>query len=385
MKIHFFISLFLIFSIYDCFAQEDAYEEIKNNEISIPSAPAFALLGVNPEMVMRPSDIKSFKVDWRIKNYNLAPDLALEAQPLWHFYYKNKPFNEYLTASRITKKLSTASLSFGTAKVDGINHASYAIKLNLFQSDNIMNDEEFIRTMSKNHQLQVKEIDQQIDSIVYLRYSNTDPTIKEECEILLDDLRQSKRLLNQSMGEEFRMEIAQYQAEHWNRTMLDIAFGSVYTYDNGGFDSLKVKRAGYGIWLNGCIKAGKNGLVSGIARYTKIQEKANQMLGLSYRYGNQRYNFYVEGMLERLNNYFDPNLENPYDEDYFSLKHSDDLGSSWIPFSNEVIKTQFTISYGGDFKLSRNILLNFALRSQFTKELKINRLIPVANVVCLMK
>jgi hypothetical protein len=221
--------------------------------------------------------------------------------------------------------------------------------------------------------------------MVYLRYSSSDPQIKEECDILLEELRLNKRLINQSMGEEFRMQIAQYQAEHWNRTMLDMAFGSVYTYNNNGIDSLKVKRAGYGIWLNGCLKAGRNGLLSGIARYTKVSDRANKMIGISYRYGSQRYNFYVETMYERLNNYFDANLENPYEENFFSANHSDDLGSSWIPFGNEVTKTQFTISYGGDFKLSNNILLNFALRSQFTKELKVNRLIPVANIVCLMK
>ena len=85
-------------------AQKDVYDEVKNAEMSIPSAPAFAMLGVNPELVMRPSDLKSFKVDWRIKNYNLAPDLALEAQPFWHFYYKNITFDEYAAASRFAKK-----------------------------------------------------------------------------------------------------------------------------------------------------------------------------------------------------------------------------------------------------------------------------------------
>jgi len=76
-------------------AQEEGYASLKASEMVIPSSPAFALLGVNPEMVLRPSDLKSFKVDWRIKNYNLAPDLALEAQPLWHFYYKKKANKPY--------------------------------------------------------------------------------------------------------------------------------------------------------------------------------------------------------------------------------------------------------------------------------------------------
>ena len=33
-------------------AQQDVYDEVKNAEMSIPSAPAFAMLGVNPELVI---------------------------------------------------------------------------------------------------------------------------------------------------------------------------------------------------------------------------------------------------------------------------------------------------------------------------------------------
>ena len=100
---------FLFFFCATITAQEEVFEELKNSEVSIPSAPAFAMLGVNPEFVMRPSDLRSFKVDWRIKNYNLAPDLALEAQPLWHFYYKKRSFDEYLSSGMVAKKLSTLS------------------------------------------------------------------------------------------------------------------------------------------------------------------------------------------------------------------------------------------------------------------------------------
>lgn len=368
------------------YAQQDVYDELKNAEMSIPSAPAFAMLGVNPELVMRPSDLKSFKVDWRIKNYNLAPDLALEAQPLWHFYYKKRTFDEYAAASRFAKKLSTLSLSAGTAKIDNINHASYSIKVNLYKKNDVINDTMLLKQLKSEHRKQLEKYNLQIDSLITLRYNSTDPKRKDEIDRALDVIRYEMQNTHEISRLKYKNIIEQYNAEHWNTTMIDVAFGSVYTYDNAGIDSLKVKRAGYAIWLNGGLKMGDHGLMSGMFRYTKIVDSSNKMFGLNFRYGSQRYNFYAEVVYEVLGNYFDPNQELAFDQDeYFANKYIEDIGSGWLDFNNTETKTQYTIAYGGDFKLSKNILLNFALRTQFTSEIKLTRLLPVANIICLMK
>jgi len=368
------------------YAQQDVYDELKNAEMSIPSAPAFAMLGVNPELVMRPSDLKSFKVDWRIKNYNLAPDLALEAQPLWHFYYKKRTFDEYAAASRFAKKLSTLSLSAGTAKIDNINHASYSIKVNLYKKNDVINDTMLLKQLKSEHRKQLEKYNLQIDSLITLRYNSTDPKRKDEIDRALDVIRYEMQNTHEISRLKYKNIIEQYSAEHWNTTMIDVAFGSVYTYDNAGIDSLKVKRAGYAIWLNGGLKMGDHGLMSGMFRYTKIVDSSNKMFGLNFRYGSQRYNFYAEVVYEVLGNYFDPNQELAFDQDeYFANKYIEDIGSGWLDFNNTETKTQYTIAYGGDFKLSKNILLNFALRTQFTSEIKLTRLLPVANIICLMK
>jgi hypothetical protein len=367
-------------------AQKDVYDEVKNAEMSIPSAPAFAMLGVNPELVMRPSDLKSFKVDWRIKNYNLAPDLALEAQPFWHFYYKKRTFDEYAAASRFAKKLSTLSLSIGTAKIDNINHASYSIKLNLYKKNDVINDTFLLKQLRSEHRNQLQNFNAQIDSLVILRYQTTDPKRKNEIDKELDVIRYEMKNIDEISRLKYRNIIDQYNGENWNNTMLDAAFGSVFTYDNAGIDSLKVKRAGYALWLNGCLKMGDHGLMSGLFRYTRIVDSSNKMFGLNFRYGSQRYNFYAEVVYEILGNYFDPNQELAFDEDeYFAGKYIEDIGSGWLDFNNTETKTQYTMAYGGDFKLSRNILLNFALRTQFTSDIKLTRLLPVANIICLMK
>ena len=385
-KLLFLFTSFMLFILTIHAQNEEVYEEVKNAEMSIPSAPAFAMLGVNPEMVMRPSDLKSFKVDWRVKNYNLAPDLALEAQPLWHFYYKKRTFDEYAAASRFAKKLSTLSLSMGTAKIDNINHASYSIKVNLYKKNDVINDTTLLKQLTSEHHRQLDDFNQQLDSLVTLRYQTTDPDRKEEIERQLDVIRYEMKNSHEISRLKYRNILEQYNAENWNNTMLDAAFGSVYTYDNGGIDSLKVKRAGFSMWVNGCLKMGDHGLMSGLFRYTRIVDSSNKMFGLNFRYGSQRYNFYAEVVYEILGNYFDPNQEFAFDEDeYFAGKYIEDIGSGWLDFNNTDSKTQYTVAYGGDFKLSKNILLNFALRTQFTSDIKLTRLLPVANIICLMK
>ncbi|MFZ1705844.1 MAG: hypothetical protein WAT79_15975 [Saprospiraceae bacterium] len=385
-KILFLFTTFMI-SILSIHAQvEEIYDEVKNIEMSIPSAPAFAMLGVNPELVMRPADLKSFKVDWRVKNYNLAPDLALEAQPLWHFYYKRRPFDEYASASQFAKKLSTLSLSAGTAKIDNVNHASYSVKLNLYKKHDVINDTVLIKQLTTEHRRQLDEFNQQIDSLVILRYQTTDPKRKDEIERELDVVRYEMKNTQEVSIMKYRNILEQYNAENWNNTMIDVAFGSVYTYDNGAIDSLKVKKAGFSMWINGCLKMGDHGLMSGLFRYTRIIDSSNKMFGLNFRYGSQRYNFYAEVVYENLGNYYDPNQEFAFDEEeYFAGKYIEDIGSGWLDFNNTDTKTQYTISYGGDFKLNRNILLNFALRTQFSKDIKLTRLLPVANIICLMR
>ena len=53
-------------------AEDLSGDIMRKSEFAIPSSPAFSLLGVTPEMVTRPGSVQDFKVDWRLKNYNIA-------------------------------------------------------------------------------------------------------------------------------------------------------------------------------------------------------------------------------------------------------------------------------------------------------------------------
>ena len=109
-------SLLLLVALPAVAQDYDEYAEETN--FFIPSAPAFTMLGVTPEIVTRPGYTREFKVDWRIKNYNLAPDLALEAMPVWFLYYDRHDLDVYRRATPLQKTLSTLSFSMATAKID---------------------------------------------------------------------------------------------------------------------------------------------------------------------------------------------------------------------------------------------------------------------------
>ncbi|MFZ1704868.1 MAG: hypothetical protein WAT79_11020 [Saprospiraceae bacterium] len=385
MKISVILIVSMVFT-HLIYAQDDQYGLMKNVEMSIPSSPAFALLGVNPEIVLRPGDLRSFKVDWRIKNYNLAPDLAIEGQPIWHFYFKKKSWLEYMALSKMARKLSTLSVSGATAKIDGINHASYAIKVNLYKKNDPLTNKILSRKIDSEVEIQEKILSRKVDSLISLRYNTTDPKVKEDIEVQLEAIHLQKVGISQEAIMIYQNMVEQFMAENWNQTMLDFAFGSVYTYDNASLDSLKIQKAGFGLWINGCLKSGKHGLMTGMVRYSNIQNKSNMLYGLGYRYGNVKYNFFIEVAFEKLNNYFDAQGDQPFnDDEIFAAKYIEDVGNGWLDFKPNEALNQWTIAYGGDFKLSRNILLNFSLRTQFKKDFSLTRLLPVANIICLMK
>lgn len=355
---------------------------IRNSEFAIPSSPAFALLGSTPEMVTRAGTVQDFKVDWRIKNYNLAPDLALEMQPFWAFYYDRKGLDEYRKATPFMRTLSTLSLSFGIAKNDNVNHFAYAAKLNLFREKDPVSDPVLLNQMAEELAEQqgplkeyLRDLRAQLDTV-----SNRDERM-----ILRDEIFNTRgQMASLQRGQKAHLiEVqARYMAENWNSSGLDIAFGRVYTYAND-LDTLNIQNAGYALWLNGAVRSGHRGLLGGIFRIKTVGLNQDFMTGVSYRFGGARFSFYSEFVYESLKNF---SVSGFSDDELFASKYSRDLDNGWLQF-NEPIEsiTRLTLTYGGDFRLSNGILLNFALRTKLDERIKFKTLIPVANVTCLMR
>lgn len=355
---------------------------VRESEFHIPSTPAFSLLGVTPEMVTRPGTVQDFKVDWRIKNYTLAPDLALEAQPLWVLYYDRKGLGAYRKASPFMKTLSTLSLSFGTAKMDGLNHLAYSLKLSLYREKDPVSDVDLISDMA----LELAEREAPIKKNVEFLKSELDTASSKEMRLMIREeiyrAREELSIMRRDVKRELINVQRAYMEENWNSDALDVAFGKVSTYNND-LDSLNFEKAGVGIWVNGAKGIGRNGLLTGITKLKFIGENQDFMLGASYRFGGYRFSFYAELVYELLQN----RSENGFSEDeLFDYKYDRDLGNGWAKFDEALVGvSQWNMTYGGDFRLSNGISLNFALRTRLDQNLKFKKFLPVANVTCLMR
>jgi len=374
------VSLILVAQL--CFGQ--SYESDFAPTItpaSIPSSPAFSLLGVNPELINRPSDIKQFKVDWRIKNYKLAPDLALEAQPIWAFFQKKRGIEAYRKSSALTKLFSTTSFSFGTAKIDNVNHMAYAIKLNLHKEKDPLLDNEAILKKEQELLEQIQPILEEIKSLTISRNDILDKQTMLATDSTIVSLNREIEFLKKEKLAELKSDSELFAQENWNMDMVDLAFGRVYKYDNAALDSLRFEQAGFGIWLNAAKGYGKNGLLTGMLKLNRIGTNSNWMYGISYRHGSERFNFFIEAVRSNMNN----NEANGFDEEeQFAGLRSADLGSGWYKYEEGEGYKMWSLSYGGDFRLSDNILLNFSLRTELRDGFSFNRFIPIANLICLM-
>jgi len=340
------------------------------------------MLGVTPEVVTRPGYVRDFKVDWRIKNYKVAPDLALEAQPVWLLYYDRHDLDRYRRATSLQKTLSTMSFSFATAKIDNVNHMSTAIKFNIYREKDPIMDKKLIAELQREVDWDEFEIIAKMNRLRDSLDFETDPDYKVVLRDSLVELRTNLKSIRTGQKDKLKSIQEEYVMENWNASMLDVAIGRVWTYNNAGLDSLKTQGAGFAFWMNGSLRMGDKGQILGLLRYKKSGFDSMISLGGAYRYGSPRYNFYAELVYETLPDYNNAVLS---DEEIFAGNVSYDLGSGWLHYDDSEMRTYWTMAYGGDFMLNKNILLNFALRTKFTSGFKFTQLLPVANLTCLMR
>jgi len=366
MKTLTFIFLFCYY--FSCFVQaqvivnEATTEVVKATEFSIPSSPAFIMLDASPDRITKPGLPRNFKVDWSLKSYSLSPNLALEAQPIWLLFFDRSPLSKYQKANGLVKMFSTISLSAGTVQRDTINWLAIAGKMNIYRSRDPLTDRELLDSLNMVVGQDEELMQQQLET---LKKQNSKLKSKKDAESIKMQTQLNKsidslkiELINkQTLRKQTVRDLQQrYVRRHWNTSYLDVAYGKSYKYDKDSkLDSLVLLSERNSLWVSGSLGLGKNWLLSDMAQYNLTATSDNYMVGTNLRYssGNNNYNFFAELFRE---------------------------GYSQTPDLNT-----FTIAYGGDFKLGRNILLSYAIRTVYTDKLHFKDVAPIANVICLMR
>jgi hypothetical protein len=386
------------------FSQE-AKDKLSPRELTIPTSPLFDLMGQAPSQVARTADIKDFKVDWSFRNWKVSPNLAIEAQPIWELAYNRKGITKYQRATNFQRRLSSLDLSIGTVQTEQTDRRiGWAMKMNLYrQKDPLLLKGVYddINASFDAEQLQLKEKEKEL-----LKRLDT-ITRPDLLKTVRDELRQNDQQLasfysrrNTAIQERAKT----YVADNWNAGFVDVAFGKIYTYATdsaGSLGKLRVNRnTGSGVWVNFGFGIGKRGLISALVRTAFYEEELNFTLhdevnntdetatavaanrlytfGVNLRYGGPIYSFFVEFLREA------KSLKTPVDalNDAFTTPNGKVVVNSTVKWD---IVQPYALNFGGDWRISRNVILNYGMRLVLNNNFKTTTFIPIANISCMMR
>lgn len=374
-------------------ANKDGAQIAKATEFTIPSSPAFDLLNVNPAQVTRPSNIRDFKVDWSFRSWRLKPNIALQAQPVWELFYNRADLKKYRNASAFSRLLSTLDISAGTVEDDDQSRrASLSAKLNLYhQKDPLLDKKLFLAIDTNYRKMQVERLNS-LHTLQNQMKKQKSKEAKFTIEHKIDSLENYYEKLAAEQKVKIQEIAQQFVKDNWNTSHIDLAYGKVFRYKNDSLSNLQSTGLADAIWLNASTGIGKKILLTGLVRYTIAREikefkdtsflkndivettkkpiegtKDGNILsaGISFRYGSPKFNFFVEYVGS------------------FQVGKSDALIGS--KQSNLTQLAFHSISYGGDWRINRNITLTYGARTDFSQTGKFQNLIPVAGLACMMR
>ena len=402
---------FLLLISHAVFAQQNLQDDPKSGrispkELSIPASPVFDLMGVVPSQVSRTNDIKDFKVDWSFKSWRLNPNLAIQSQPVWEMFYNRKEITKYQRASPFMRRLSSLDISVGTVQnEDNDRRIGFAAKINLLQKKDPLLAKELYQDLAIKFGNEKKELETQLKTLQVKLDTIKDILQKPDIRNQITSTEQQLESIGSRRMDEINRRAKIYVEENWNASSLDVAFGKVYTYQTdsaGSLLSLRLNRnSGWGAWINGSFGIGKKILISGLVRSFWYQEQLNFLirnkttgeeinqqaiaqnnlysLGFNIRYGGAIYNFFIEMLYEQ------KGLKTPVqalDNTFKVPDNNEEIEASSVKWN---IVEPNTLNFGGDWRISRNLILNYGMRCVFSKAWKFQTFTPVVSVSCMMR
>ncbi|MBX3241889.1 MAG: hypothetical protein KIT80_12950 [Chitinophagaceae bacterium] len=389
-----------------CFSQDfqQPAGRVSPKELAISPSPVFDLMGATPTQVTRMADIKDFKVDWSLK-YGVNPNLAIQSQPFWELFYNRKDLSRYQNASGFMRKLASIDISLGSIQDDdSYRRIGGAVKLNVYrQKDPLLEkglyEDIGVRYKQEKEELliQLQEAKQKLDTLTNILEK---PGLRMQIRSLEEQLNSQHSRRVSEINERAKI----FVNEYWNASSLDVAVGRMYTFKSDSSGTFGMKRSdrstGIGIWLNGNLGIGRQFLMTGLLRSLWYNEQVDFIvldnitgnetadktiarnnlysMGLNLRYGGAVYTFFVELLYEykKLNTAID--AVNQY---YKTPGNVQIIGSSlkW----DEVHPN--TLSFGGDWRISQSVIINYGMRCVFDNQWSFKAFIPVATISCMMR
>ncbi len=375
-------------------------------EFSIPAAPVFDLMGVTSSQINRTSDIKDFKVDWSFKSWRLNPNLAIQSQPVWEIMYNRKSLEKYQAASSFMRRLASLDLSFGSVQDENNDRRlGIAFKMNVYKQKDPLLAKELYGGISDKYKQEKDELEVQLKALKLKLDTTKNILEKPDIRVQIKGVEDQLLSQNSRRREEINTRAKIFIDENWNTSAVDVAIGKIFSYETdsaGSLKSLRLNRStGLGGWVNASIGFGKKFLLSGLFRSSwykeqleftirdtvtqeEVSEKAvakNTLftMGLNLRYGSPGFTFFIEFLYEA------KRAKTP--EDALGKVFKVPTGNFEIVASSvkwDVVNPN-TMSIGGDWRISRNLMINYGMRCVFDKNWKFTTFTPVATISCMMR
>lgn len=379
-------------------------EKLSPKEFTIPTAPLFDLMGVAPSLVAKSADIKDFKVDWSFKSWKLNPNLAIQSQPIWEAFYNRKSITKYQKASAFARMLTTLDVSVGTVQTENNDRRiGGALKINIYKQHDPLLQKNGYKEIEQSFAVELVTLKEEEKRLKKLLDSIIDQREVKKLQEALNENDQKIVTYYSRKNKAIQEKAKEFISKKWNSGYIDVAAGKIYTYNTdsaGSLRKLKLNRnTGSGAWLNYGFGLGKRLLLSGLLRTTFYQEELNFKLidnlgnetdatsiadnrlftaGVNLRYGGPIYNFFIEFIAEG------KTLKTPLEalNATFTAPAGKTIASSSVKWD---IVNPYVISFGGDWRVSRNVILNYGIRCEMDSKFKTKSFIPIANISCMMR
>jgi hypothetical protein len=366
---------------------EQGKEMLKATDLSIPTSPAYFLLDASTSLIATPSVTRNVKVDWAFRSYSLSPNFAIEIQPIWEALYNRPYLRKYRNDSPFQRMMSTLSFSVGAFQREINNDSlrivkevvqivpresikkwfmSAAFKLTLYREfDPLLADAYYkpleieYTTRKLKYKRELMQLKMQIDST-----AAPEDTIQIAVQKRIRNVESEEDSYESVHMEKLKNMRKQYQADHWNGAMVEVAYGKIGRLetlttisDSQAIISRKLMDDGAGVWISACKGIGTTVLISGNIRYIGDFSKKNRTsVGANIRYGGTTYNSYVEAFYDM--------------QPQATIKANQKL---------------WHLGFGGDWRMNNILNLSFGLRTSVNKNGQMLNLVPVVNLSCLMR
>jgi len=393
-----------IFSGHVFCQDETAAGRVSPKELTIPASPIFDLMGATPSQINRTADIKDFKVDWSLK-YGVNPNLAIQSQPVWEIFYNRRNLSKYQSASGFMRKLASLDISMGTIQDDNnYRRIGAAAKINLYRQKDPLMVKELYEDIALKYKNEKEELEQQLKETRLKLDTTTNMLEKPGLRSQIKSIEEQLNSQNSRRMSEINGRAKVFVDENWNASSLDVAIGRTHTFKSDSTGLFGMKRnnrsTGTGAWINGNMGIGKKMLVTCMFRsfwfddqvefrvkdlstgdetaQKAIAKNSVYSLGMNFRYGGSIYTFFFEMLYE-----------------YKKIKTADAaLAKAYKAGGNvEIVGSSVkweevhpnTLSLGGDWRISRSVIINYGMRCVFDNNWKFRTFTPVATISCMMR